>query len=129
MKRILAATGILVFALTAGTVLAAQNDSSNEPNEYTGSQIKKMAREAHTVEQYTVLAGYYAVRQRIYKRKAAQEMHLWALRSEMTNPLREKWPRPVDSARNLYEYYEYQIAQSAALFGKYDRLADAAAQK
>ena len=88
-----------------------------------------MAREAHTVEQYTVLADYYAVRQRTYQRKAAEEMHMWALRSEMSNPLREKYPRPVDSTRNLYEYYEYQIAQSAALFAKYDRLADAAAAK
>src|SRR5882757_3203131 len=99
MKRILAATGIVMFALTAGTVRAAQKDSPNEPG-YTGSQIKNLAREAHTVEQYTVLADYYAVRQLTYRRKAAQEMHLWALRSEMTNPLREKWPRPVDSARN-----------------------------
>ena len=128
MKRTLAAIGIVIFALTAGTVRAAQKDSPNEP-EYTGSQIRNLAREAHTVEQYTALADYYAVSQRKYKRKAAQEMRLWALRSEMTNPLREKWPRPVDSARNLYEYDEYQLAQSAALFAKYDRLADAAAAK
>jgi len=125
MRRTIATIGIVVFALTAGTVRAAQRDSPNE-SQYSGSQIKKIAREAHTVEQYTVLADYYAVRQHIYKRKAANEMRLWALRSEMTNPLREKWPRPVDSARNLYEYYEYQIAQSAALFAKYDGLADAA---
>ena len=128
MKRIIAAIGIVIFALTAGTVRAAEKDSPND-FEYTSSQIKTMAREAHTVEQYTVLADYYAVRQRIYKRKAAGEMHLWAIRSEMTNPLREKWPRPVDSARNLYDYYEYKIAESAGLFARYDRLADAAAAK
>ena len=128
MKRILAAIGIAIFALTAGTVRAAQKDSPNEP-EYTSSHIKTMAREAQTVEQYTVLADYYAVRLRMYKRKAAGEMHLWAIRSEMTNPLREKWPRPVDSARNLYDYYEYKIVESAGLFAKYDRLADAAAAK
>ena len=128
MKRILVAIGIVIFALTAETVRAEQKNSSYEP-EYTSSQINKIAREAHTVAQYTVLADYYSVTQRIYKRKAAEEMHLWALRSEMTNPLREKWPRPVDSARNLFEYYEYRMAQSAALFAKYDRLADAAATK
>jgi hypothetical protein len=61
--------------------------------------------------------------------RLGEEIHLWALRSEMTNPLGEKWPRPVDSARNLYEYCEYQIAQSGVLFAKYDRLADAAAAK
>ena len=128
MKHIFATIGISILALTAGTVRAAQKDSINE-SEYSGSQIKNLAREAQTVEQYTVVANYYAARQRMYKRKAAEEMHLWAQRSEMTDPLREKWPRPVDSARNLYEYYEYQIAQSAALFAKYDRLADTAAAK
>jgi hypothetical protein len=55
MKRVLAAIGIVIFALTAGTVHTAQKDSPNEP-EYTGSQIRNLACEAHTVEQYNVLA-------------------------------------------------------------------------
>jgi hypothetical protein len=86
-----------------------------------------MIREAHTIEQYTVLADYYATQQRVYKRKAAEEMHLWALRSEMVNPLYEKWPRPVDSSRNRYEYFEYEVSRSAAQCAKFNRLADAIA--
>ena len=128
MKRVLVAIGIVTFALTAGAIHAAEKHSTDQP-EYTNAQIKKMVREAHTAEQYTVLADYYAVQQRIYKRQAVEQMHLWRQRSEMPSPLSEKWPRPVDSARNLHDYYEYKAAQSAALFAKYDRLADAIAAK
>ena len=46
--------------------------------------------------------------------------------SETVTSLSEKWPSPVDSARNLYDDYVYKVAQSAALFAKYDRLADSA---
>ena len=128
MKRTLAAIGILVLALSAGSLWAAEKHTQ-DGTEYTSAQIKTMAREAHTVEQYNALADYYATRQRMYKRKAAEEMHLWALRAEMITPLSEKWPRPVDSARNLHDYYEYKAAQAAALCAKYNRLADAVVSK
>ena len=128
MKRILIAIGIITFLLAAETVRATERNSPDKP-EYTSSQIRKMVRDAHTVEQYTELANYYAVQRRIYKSKAVEQMHLWRQRSEMPSPLSEKWPRPVDSARNLHDYYEYKAEQSAELFAKYDRLADAAAAR
>jgi len=129
MKRIVGAIIVVVgFALSSGPTLYAER-SASESSGYTSAQIKKMVREAHTVEQYTALADYYAVQERIYKQKAKEEMRLWAERSAVVTPLSEKWPRPVDSARNLHDYYEYKAAQSAALFAKYDRMADAAAAK
>lgn len=128
MKRIFVAILISAFVLVPGTIRAADAENPDEPV-YTSAQIKKMAREAHTVEQYTVLANYYAAQQRMYKCKAVEQMHLWRERAEMVTPLSEKWPRPVDSARSLHDYYEYKGAQSAALFAIYDRLADAAAEK
>jgi hypothetical protein len=106
----------------------AEEASADRPV-YTGAQIKRLAREAHTVEQYTTLADYYATRNRLYKRKAAEEMHIWAERSTMVNPLSEKWPRPVDSARNLHDYYDYKANEAEALREKYSRLADEAAAK
>jgi hypothetical protein len=117
-----------MIAVTAANLQAAENPASDQP-EYTGAQIRRMVHEAHTVEQYTVLADYYATRQRMYKRKAAEEMHLWAERNAMINSVYEKWPRPVDSARNLYDYYEYKVAESAKLEAKYSRLADELAAK
>jgi hypothetical protein len=128
MKLLFAAICMLMIAVTAANLQAAENPVSDQP-EYTGAQIRRMAREAHTVEQYTVLADYYATRQRMYKRKAAEEMHLWAERNAVINSVYEKWPRPVDSAKALYDYYEYKVGESAKLEAKYSRLADELAAK
>lgn len=128
MKRILTVIGVVVMIVTAEAVAAAEKNSPVQ-SAYTSSQIRQMAREAHTAEQYTELADYYALQQGVYRQKAVEQMHLWRERAEMVTPLSEKWPRPVDSARNLHDYYEYKVAQSAKLFEKYDQLADTAALK
>lgn len=128
MRNFVTAICSLLIAVTTLDVCALDTRSTDQP-EYTSAQIKKMAQEARTVEQYTVLADYYATRQRVYKRKAAEQMHLWAERNAMITPLSEKWPRPVDSARNLYDYYEYKMHEAAALQAKYSRLADAEAAR
>jgi len=125
MKR----TFLLSAALVASTgLMAAGQTVTAVKTAYNGADIRKMTREAHTVDQYTALTQYYAARQRMFEQKAAEEMHLWAQRAEMVTPLSEKWPRPVDSARNLHDYYEYKAAQAAGLAAKYDKLADAAAR-
>ena len=128
MKRLFAAMCLLMIALTTPALQAAENPASDQ-HEFTGAQIRKMVREAHTSEQYAVLADHYATRQRMYKQKAAEEMHLWADRNAMINPIYEKWPRPVDSAKNLYQYYEYKVDECAKLEAKYSRLADDLASK
>ena len=116
---------ILIVVLTAGALRATATEPSDKP-EYTSAQIRKMVHEARTVQQYTVLADYYATRRRMWQQKAAEEMHLWAERSAVISSVSEKWPRPVDSARNLHDYYEAMANESAALVERYDRLADVA---
>ena len=120
--------GLAALGLAAGTASFGMAETADQP-EYTSGQIKRMVREAHTVQQYTVLADYYAALQRMYKQKAIEQMHPWRERSEMWTPLSEKYPRPVDSARNLHDYYEYKAAQSAAFQAKYGRLADTTSTK
>jgi hypothetical protein len=123
MKCLSLAIGILVIA--ASTASFSQTKSSgNHGSEFSNAQIRKLVSHAHTVEEYTVIADYYARRQQFYKGKAAEEMHLWADRSAVITPLSEKWPRPVDSARNLRDYYEYEASRSAKLLAKYSALAD-----
>lgn len=128
MRRKLVLVGLAALGLAVGTVRFAMAETADKP-EYTSAQIKKLAHEAHTVQQYTILADYYAAQQRMYKSKSVEQMHLWRERAEMPTPLNEKWPRPVDSARNLHDYYEYKAAQAAVQFAKYDRLADATSAK
>lgn len=57
--------------------------SVREKNEYTASQIKILARHAHTAEQYTAIANYYWSQERIYRVKAVEQMRLWRGRAEM----------------------------------------------
>ncbi len=125
--RLIALSSLMIISLAGN--LSATEKASTDRSEYSTAQIKKMAREAHTVEQYTVLADYYATRHRMFKRKAAEEMHIWAERNAVITPLSEKWPRPVDSARNLYDYFEFKAGEAAELQAKYSRLADDAAAR
>lgn len=117
-----------MLLFSPATQLTSAQQSTSDAH-YTKAEIRKMAREAHTIDQYDELADYYATANRMYKRKAAEEMHLWAERSAMINPLSEKWPRPVDSARNLYDYYEFKASQALQIQAKYSRLADELAAK
>ncbi|KAA6456662.1 hypothetical protein DYQ86_24680 [Acidobacteria bacterium AB60] len=119
----------LLITLSSTACGAAEKASGDPRVEYSSAQIRKMVREAHTVQQYTVLADYYAIRHRMFKRKAAEEMHIWAERNAVITPLSEKWPRPVDSARNLHDYYEYKAGEAAELQAQSSKLADEAATK
>jgi hypothetical protein len=127
LRRTLLSFATLVVAIAAaGAVPAVAATRPSDDSDYTPAQIHKMVRQAHTVQQYTVLADYYQTRQRMFKRKAAEEMHLWAERNAVITPLSEKWPRPVDSARNLYDYYVAMENDSAAKVAHFNQLADAA---
>ena len=116
---------ILLVILSVGSGSAVASTPGDKP-EYPSAQVHKMAREARTVQQFTVLADYYQTERRRYQRKAAEEMHLWAERNAQITPLSEKWPRPVDSSRNRYQYFERMADESAALADHYSKLADAA---
>lgn len=122
-RLIASATVVVVIASAAGLAAAATLDDRTE---YTNAEIRQLARHAHTPQQFAVLADYYQTRRRMYQRMAAREMNLWAERNAVMTPLSEKWPRPVDAARNLYEYYRQMADQSAALVERYNKLADAA---
>jgi hypothetical protein len=84
-----------------------------------------LALNAHAPEQYKALAGYYGQEQNRYAQLAAQEKIEWDRRSNqpIVSTL-AKYPRPVDSARNLYEYYIYKASENKALEAKYSRMAD-----
>ncbi len=120
--RVIAVVILMIFSAVPGHSASDPTTSDQQP--CNTPQTKKLAREAHTVEQYSVLADCYAARQRMFKRKASEEMRLWAERNAMINPLSEKWPRPVDSARNLHDYYEYKANEAARLQAKFNKLAD-----
>jgi hypothetical protein len=102
-----------------GAMSSAQTDAH-----YTQAQLKELTLNAHAPEQYKALAGYYGQEQNRYAQLAAQEKIEWDRRSNqpIVSTL-AKYPRPVDSARNLYEYYMYKASENRTLQAKYSRMA------
>jgi hypothetical protein len=82
-----------------------------------------LALSAHAPEQYTALASYYGTQKADYLQQAAEEKKEWERRSQNTMSIAAKYPRPVDSSRNRYEYYMYKAAEAGTLEAKYSRLA------
>jgi len=114
---------LLSFAL-AGFVSA---QGTEEPNDTVSlcsqSHLKQLAHEARTQEQYTAVAGCYDKLQKNYLEKAAEEKQEWERRSQNVTASAAKYPRPVDSARNLYEHYQSKASEAGELSAKYSQLA------
>jgi hypothetical protein len=124
MKHTLFAACILSSALV-GSGNAQQTAASPEMNaHYTKAQVKQLVRGAHTPDQYRILASYYGEQQNGYLKQAADEKREWIRRCQDGAGVAAKYPRPVDSARNQYEYYMYKASGSGDLAAKYAELAD-----
>jgi hypothetical protein len=124
MTRNLFAACILSLAFASvGNAQGAASSTETDAH-YTKAQLKELKRSAHTPEQYKVLASYYGGRQKSYLQEAMEEKKEWVRRSQNVFGVNAKYPRPVDSARNLYEYYMYKASEAEALEAKYDRMAE-----
>jgi hypothetical protein len=81
-----------------------------------------MVQEAHTEEQYKELASYFRSRQQAYEQQAQVEKLEWEHRSENVTSVAAKYPRPVDSSRNRYEYFTYEAGQMSQRAEHYESL-------
>jgi hypothetical protein len=124
MKTRLFLGSILSFALVSVGVAQGASASAEGGKPYTQSQLKNMAQEAHTPEQYKALASYYGKAQKDYLQQAAEEKQEWARRSQITTSLYAKYPKPADSARYLYDYYIEKATDAGALSAKYSQLSE-----
>ncbi|MGD0830596.1 MAG: hypothetical protein ABR907_06620 [Terracidiphilus sp.] len=123
MNRNLFATCILALALPGAASAQGAASSAETGTHYTQAQVKELALNAHAPAQYTALASYYGERQNDYLQKAAEEKQEWIRRSQNIVGVAAKYPRPVDSARNLYEFYMYKASEAGSLEAKYSRMA------
>jgi len=122
MKLNLIAAGVvLLTCVNVGTAQAPAAAGGTAPH-YSNSHLKQMMREAHTPEQYSALASYYSSSRQDFLQKAAEEKLEWERRSQNVMSVAAKYPRPVDSARYLYEYYIQEAAEAGGLSAKYSRL-------
>ena len=122
MKKLLTTTFAVgcLLALPIGSM--AQSDNTPKTH-ISHSELKKLQREATSPAQFKLLADYYRQRQREFNAKAADEKIEWERRSRDVSGPMAKPPRPVDSARNLYEYYQYEADQAAKLAVQYEEKA------
>lgn len=108
----------MVLALAAGSVAARAQSSA--PVKYSNAELKQMRQSAHNTEQYQALESYYRSRQQEFEQKAQEEKAEWVRRSQNVTGPQQKYPRPVDSAKNLYEYYAYEAQQASQEVAYYE---------
>lgn len=100
---------VSIAALTA--VVPAQTAATAEPH-YSNKQIKEMMRDAHTPEQYRVLAAWFRSQEQMFDEKAAAEKKEWEQRVGGYK---------VDPARNLYGFYAEKAREMGARAEHYER--------
>jgi hypothetical protein len=122
MKLNLLTAGAMLLACAGMANAQTASTSSGNATHYTREQLKQMMRDAHTPEQFSTLAAYYGAERQTYLQKAAEEKLEWERRSQNVVSVAAKYPRPVDSARYLYEYYMEEAAETGALSAKYGRM-------
>jgi hypothetical protein len=122
VKSNLFAASILSCALVG---IGSAQEAATSPDtsaHYTKAPVKQLVRDAHSPDQYRALDAYYGEQQKSYLKQAAEEKQEWVRRSQNIVGVAAKYPRPVDSARNLYEYYMYKASETGALSLKYNQL-------
>jgi hypothetical protein len=104
------AQAMIAAAIISMAAYAATAEPSSTP-EYTKSQIMGMMRTARTVDQCRALAGYFRAQEQMFEQKARSEKQEWERRSANVTGLAAKYPRPVDSSKNRYEYFTYKAQE------------------
>ena len=86
-------------------------------------ELHSLMQNAHDPAQYKQLADYFRQQETQYRAQAAAELVERNRRAQYTMGTAQKYPRPVDSAQNLYESYLYQADRAAAQAKHYEQLA------
>ena len=122
MKRIVEAAVALGCILAPFAVAAAE--PSNAP-QYNKSEVRRLMREAHTPEQYRELASYFRGQQQHFEEQARSEKIEWERRAANVSGPAAKYPRPVDSSRNRYEYFTAEAQEMDRQASHFENLSTA----
>ena len=126
MIRLLCLSIVAITVGVSGGALMAQPDAANQSNP---KDLQSRVRNAHTPEDFRALANYYAQLEARYLARATGERREWERRSQSTAALDQKYPRPVDAARNRYEYFMTMAAEMRGIKEKYRAKAGAASSR
>jgi len=123
MKRIVFAACVLSLALACAGNAQSTASSLETRAHYSKSELKKMKRAANSPTQYEALATYFSEQHSTYSQKAAEAKKEWERRSLNVTSAAAKYPRPVDTARYIYEYYLQKASEAGTLEAKFSHLA------
>jgi hypothetical protein len=122
-----ASTLLFLMAPVAGMGQSTvQTASLNSP--LTPQEARSLVKSAHSTMEYQQLAGYFHQQESLYRAKAADEKVELDRRAQVNAGLYQKYPRPVDSAQNLYDSYVNSANGAAVQARHYDALATGEAE-
>lgn len=108
----------VVLSLAASALHA---EASADP-QYSKSEVTGMIHTAHTPDQYRALAGYFRTQEQQFEQKASSEKQEMDRRSANVTSIAAKYPRPIDSSRNRYEYFTYKAQEMSQKAAHYENL-------
>ena len=120
MKTLLAVA--FTLTLTFPALAIAQQPAAPQAPTYSPAEIKQLVKDAHTQTQYEALTSYYKAQQQTFNAHAQDEWSEYVRRSQLTSGPMQKYPRPVDSSKNRYEYFSYEAAQMADRAAYFEKL-------
>jgi hypothetical protein len=110
------------IAFVVGTFAVAHAEMP-ATSHYSRAELQWMKQSAHSAQQYQALAAYFRSRQEAFEIQAQSEKQEWKRRNQNVTGPAAKYPRPVDSSKNRYEYFTYEAGQMNKQAAHYENLA------
>jgi hypothetical protein len=129
MKRIWTIIAMLFVALPLLTTARLQAQTKDQSISLSTSDAHRLMKTAHESDQYHALAVYFRQKEQFFSAERDAELALWNSRQQGIAANQNRYPRPVDSAHNLYDYYAYETNHAAAQAQYYEQMTTIAEPK
>jgi hypothetical protein len=116
----------LTFPLAGVAQSTVQTASLSAP--MSTHDVHNLMKSANSKAQYEQLASYFHRQEAQYRAEAAAERAERDSRAQINAGMAQKYPRPVDSAQNLYQSYVSKADNAALRARHYEMLATPAGQ-
>jgi hypothetical protein len=103
---------IRAAALAASMIVTVLPAVAHSQQSYSGSQLRKMMREANTPNQDSVLATWFRGQEAVYRAKVEAENRDY---ERYKTTVRTKAPTRADNARSLADHYSGKASRMAEL--------------
>ena len=114
---------VVAFAVLAGAVAANSSRAATPAAQrLSHTELRKMIQNAHSAEDYLMLASYFRSRQQQFEQQAHDELAFWAQRSMNVSLGAAKYPRPEDSSKYRYEYFTYEAQKMSLQAARFESL-------